>query len=204
MNTASSRAVYSNNRLKKHTADYYGNDIQVGGWSLLTWDSFECYIEESISRYIQVHPGTRCLLEQAVQGRLHRKVWWMAEYPGNSQRNSCWKFESNLEKEKIAVDSWFFSRGKQNSLLNCTLNLPVDGSKGDKGSLPQGRKALKCTSSDVEEAYPTLQLLNSDHGEDSDIEWTLFTLCIALVLTSKLWNWKRYREWQVRKHIFVF
>ncbi|CAH3036731.1 unnamed protein product, partial [Pocillopora meandrina] len=40
MNAASSRAVYSNNRLKKHTADYYGNDIQ-------------CYIEESISRYIQ-------------------------------------------------------------------------------------------------------------------------------------------------------
>ena len=31
MNAASSRAVYSNNRLKKHTADYYGNDIQVGG-----------------------------------------------------------------------------------------------------------------------------------------------------------------------------
>ncbi|RMX59063.1 hypothetical protein pdam_00009979 [Pocillopora damicornis] len=28
MNAASSRAVYSNNRLKKHTADYYGNDIQ--------------------------------------------------------------------------------------------------------------------------------------------------------------------------------
>ena len=29
---------------------------------------------------------------------------------------------------------------------------------------------FQCTSSDVEEAYPTLQLLDSDHEEDSDIE----------------------------------
>lgn len=29
---------------------------------------------------------------------------------------------------------------------------------------------FECTSSDVEEAYPTLQLLDSDHEEDIDIE----------------------------------
>ncbi|CAH3036734.1 unnamed protein product, partial [Pocillopora meandrina] len=38
INAASSCAVYSNNRLKKHTADYHGNDIKVGAY---------------ISRYIQ-------------------------------------------------------------------------------------------------------------------------------------------------------
>lgn len=49
---------------------------------------------------------------------------------------------------------------------------------------------FECTSYDVEEAYPTLELLDSDHEEDSGIETertlsTLFTLYIAVALTCK-------------------
>ena len=81
------------------------------------------------------------------------------------------------------------------SFTSCALNLPVDGSKDDaihcfKEGQPcsTGEALLKSqldildesetnpfdteeyTSSDVEEACPTIQQLDSDHEEDSEIE----------------------------------
>ena len=78
------------------------------------------------------------------------------------------------------------------SLTTCALNLLVDGSRDDnihclKEGQPcsSGKPMLKsqlgilsepetnpfeCTDSDVEDACPTLQLLDSDHDEDSDVE----------------------------------
>lgn len=75
---------------------------------------------------------------------------------------------------------------------SCELSLPVDGSKGDMihflgerqpygcGRLmllsqlqvlsEQDTNPFECTSSDSEEAYSTLYLLDSDHKEDRDIE----------------------------------
>ena len=78
------------------------------------------------------------------------------------------------------------------SFTTCALNLPVDGSRDDniyrlkKGQpCSSGKSMLKsqlgilsepetnpfeCTDSDVEDACPTLPLLDSDHEEDSDVE----------------------------------
>ena len=93
------------------------------------------------------------------------------------------------------------------------LSLPVDGSTGDMihflgerqpygcGRLmllsqlqilsEQDTNPFECTSSDSEEAYPTLYLLDSDHKEDSYMKLSelcslYFTLSIAVVLTCKL------------------
>ena len=40
----------------------------------------------------------------------HWKVWWMAGYQGNSQRNIGWKFESTSKKNHFAVNSRFLGR----------------------------------------------------------------------------------------------
>ena len=78
------------------------------------------------------------------------------------------------------------------SFTTCALNLPVDGSRDDnihrlkKGQpCSSGKPMLKsqlgilsepetnpfeCTDSHVEDACPTLPLLDSDHEEDSDVE----------------------------------
>ena len=198
---------------------------------LLAWDSFECYIEESISRYIQA--------PDVCWNKLFKAAWteksdeWLSTV-GIHKETVAGNLKATPRKNLFAVDSWFFSRathrGKKKSLSS------KNHSQAARWTFQRtGRKAIcstasradslvavndrcfdrswksyvnlfKCISSDVEEAHPTLHLLNSDHGEDSDIEieWTLFTLCIALVLTNKLWNWKRYRKWQSLKHVPVF
>lgn len=92
------------------------------------------------------------------------------------------------------LDSWaeLPSDVIKKSFATCTLNLPVDGSEDDgidcfKEGQPcsSGRQMLKSqlgiltepdtnpfeiTDSDVEDASPPEQLLDSDHEEDSDIE----------------------------------
>ena len=95
------------------------------------------------------------------------------------------------------LDSWadLLTDVIKNSFTSCALNLPVDGSKDDsihclKEGQPcrTGRASLKSqldildepetnpfdteeyTTSDVEEAYPTIQLLDSDCEGDSDSE----------------------------------
>ena len=156
-----------------------------------------------------------------------KKEWLTAGYRGNLRRNSCRKFESILEKNHFAVDSRF-SGGvtHKKTFPSCELSLPVDGSKGDMihflgerqpygcGRLmllsqlqvlsEQDTNPFECTSSDSEEAYPTLYLLDSDHKEDSYMKLSelcslYFTLSIAVVLTCKLWKRERAME-----HVFVF
>ena len=151
-----------------------------------------------------------------------KKEWLTAGYRGNLRRNSCLKFESILEKNHFAVDSRF-SGGvtHKKTFLSCELSLPVDGSKGDMihflgerkpygcGRLmllsqlqilsEQDTNPFECTSSDSEEAYPTLYLLDSDHKEDSYMKLSelcslYFTLSIAVVLTCKLWKRERAME----------
>ena len=97
------------------------------------------------------------------------------------------------------LDSWaeLHTGVIKKSFTSCALNLPVDGSNDDaihcfkKGQLCSTGQALlksqldildqsetnpfvyqrsKYTSSDVEEACPTIQQLDSDHKEDSEIE----------------------------------
>ena len=92
------------------------------------------------------------------------------------------------------LDSWaeLPSDVIKKSFTTCALNLPVDGSRDDniyclKEGQPcsSGKPMLKsqlgilsepetnpfeCTGSDVEDACQTLQLLDSDHEEDSDVE----------------------------------
>ena len=92
------------------------------------------------------------------------------------------------------LDSWAELHADviKKSFTTCALNLPVDGSRDDnihrlkKGQpCSSGKPMLKsqlgilsepetnpfeCTDSDVEDACPTLLLLDSDHEEDSDVE----------------------------------
>ena len=118
-------------------------------------------------------------------------------------------------REKPFRSGFSFSGGvtHKKTFPSCELSLPVDGSKGDMihflgerqpygcGRLmllsqlqvlsEQDTNPFECTSSDSEEAYSTLYLLDSDHKEDSYMKLSelcslYFTLSIALVLTCKL------------------
>ena len=107
------------NKLKKHTTDCWLLRQWYKGWWLIAISLGLLRVLHR-RKHVQVYPGTERLLEQAVQGRLNWKVWWMAEYRGNSQRNSCWKFESNpelwqsypqrLSKNPSQTARWTFQR----------------------------------------------------------------------------------------------
>ena len=178
-------------------------------------------------RLHQAYPGTGCLLKQVVQGRLLQKGMISGWVPREFTKKQLPKIWKHPRENHFAVDSRF-SGGvtHKKTFPSCELSLPVDGSKGDMihflGELQpygcgrlmllsqlqvlseQDTNPFECTSSDSEEVYPTLYLLDSDHKEDSYMKLSelcslYFALSIAVVLTCKLWKRERAME-----HVFVF